>query len=82
MGAHAGTAFSTLDPAKVAGDLAEAIGEGIDNAAALIGLPPKPSVPAPVTLAAPATEAEKADMSPKVSLEQHADSNPTGDHRR
>jgi hypothetical protein len=60
--------FPTLDPAKVAGDLVEAIGEGIDNAAALIGLPPKPSVPAPVTLAAPATEAEKAAVSPEVTL--------------
>ena len=60
--------FPTLDPATVADDLVNAIGEGINNAAALIGLPSKPSLPAPVTLAAPATEAETADMSPEVNL--------------
>jgi len=38
-----------LDPATVAGDLVNAIGEGINNALALIGLPPPLSIPAPVT---------------------------------
>jgi hypothetical protein len=40
----------TLDPATVATDLVNAIGEGINNAAALIGSPPPLSIPA-----APAT---------------------------
>jgi hypothetical protein len=35
-----------LNPVTVAGDLVNAIGEGIDNAAALIGLPPLLSIPA------------------------------------
>ena len=56
-----------FDPEKVATDLAYAIGEGINNAAALIGSPPPLSIPAPVTLAAPATETAKADMSPQVT---------------
>ena len=38
-----------FDPEKVATDLADAIGEGINNAAALIGSPPPLSIPAPVT---------------------------------
>ena len=37
----------TLNPATVAGDLVNAIGEGINNAAALIGSPPPLSIPAP-----------------------------------
>jgi hypothetical protein len=57
----------TLDPAKVTADLINAIGEGINNALALVGLPPLLSIPAPVTLAAPATEPAKADMSPQVT---------------
>ena len=40
----------THDPATVAADLVNAIGEGINNAAALIGSPPPLSIPAaPVT---------------------------------
>ncbi len=39
----------TLNPATVAGDLVNAIGEGITNAAALIGSPPPLSIPTPVT---------------------------------
>jgi hypothetical protein len=57
----------TLDPGKVTADLVNAIGEGINNASALVGLPPLLSIPAPVTLAAPATETAKADMSPQVT---------------
>jgi hypothetical protein len=56
-----------LDPGKVATDLVNAIGEGINNAAALIGLPPLPGIPAPVTLAAPASETAKADISHPVT---------------
>jgi hypothetical protein len=57
----------SLNPATVATDLVSAIGEGINNAAALVGLPQLPSSPAPVTLTAPATESAKADMSPQVT---------------
>jgi PE-PPE domain len=56
-----------LDPAKVITDLVNAVGEGINNALALVGLPPLLSVPAPVTLAAPATETAKATISPQVT---------------
>jgi hypothetical protein len=52
-----------LDPAKAAGDLVNAIGEGINNAAKLFGLTAPPHDPAPVNLAAPATETVKAEMS-------------------
>ena len=38
-----------LNPVTVAADLVNAIGEGINNAAALIGSPPSLSIPAPVT---------------------------------
>ena len=66
---------TTLDPAKVATDLVNAIGEGIDNAAALIGSPAPLSTPAAVTAAtagpadaAPAaSEAGKSDDSPQVT---------------
>ena len=59
----------TLDSAKVATDLVNAVGEGIDNAAAAIGSPPPTTVPVAVTLAAPGTEAAAltaADTSPKA----------------
>ncbi|MGE5697993.1 MAG: PE-PPE domain-containing protein [Candidatus Sericytochromatia bacterium] len=39
----------TLDPGKVTADLVNAIGEGINNALALVGSPPLPSMPAPPT---------------------------------
>jgi hypothetical protein len=55
-----------LNPATVATDLVNAIGEGINNAAAPVGSPPLLSIPAPVTLAAPGTETAKADISPQV----------------
>jgi hypothetical protein len=57
----------TLNPGTVATDLVNAIGEGINNAAALIGSPPPLSIPAPVTLAAPATETARADISRQVT---------------
>src|SRR5215217_293518 len=56
-----------LDPSKVTADLVNAIGEGINNALALIGSPPPLSPPDPVTLAAPAIETAKADVSPLVT---------------
>ena len=68
-----------LDPATVAADLVDAIGEGINNAAALIGSPPLLSIPAPVTPAAPATEVAKTDISPEMTSADHADPNRTGD---
>jgi hypothetical protein len=55
-----------LDPVKLVADLVAAIGEGINNAVALVGSPSRLSIPAPVTLAAPATETAPADMSPQV----------------
>ena len=55
-----------LNPVTVATDLVEAIGEGINNAAALFGSPVPLRSPAPVTLAAPATETATADISPQV----------------
>jgi hypothetical protein len=55
-----------LDPVTLVTDLANAIGEGINNAAALIGAPPPLSISAPVTLAAPAIEAAEDDVSPQV----------------
>ncbi len=58
---------TTLDLATVATDLVNAIGEGIDNATALIGSPPLLSIPAPVTRAAPATETARADISHQVT---------------
>ena len=56
-----------LDPEKVITDLVNAIGEGINNASALVGSPSPLSIPAPVTLAAPDTETAKADISPQVT---------------
>ena len=80
-----------FDPVKLVADLVAAIGEGINNAAALIGVPPSHSIPAPVTLAAPVTETGKADMSPQVmssstptqtqqvTVDGNGDRNPAGD---
>ena len=55
-----------LHPATVAADLLAAIGEGINNAFALFGSPLPLRSPAPATLAAPATETAKPDISPQV----------------
>ncbi len=55
-----------LNPATVAGDLVKAVGEGITNAAALIGLPPPLSIPA-----APA-EITRADVSDQTTMRQQA----------
>ena len=56
-----------LNPATVAADLVNAIGEGINNAAALIGSPAPLSIPAPATSSAPATETATATSSPQVT---------------
>jgi hypothetical protein len=80
-----------LDPAKAATDLVASIGEGSNNALAVIGSPPLLSIPAPVTLAAPATETAKADISPQamstetptqteqMTVDGNDDRNPAGD---
>ena len=51
----------TLDPAKVTTDLVDAIGEGINNAATLIGAPAPLSIPA----------AQTADNTDGAAVEQH-----------
>jgi hypothetical protein len=56
-----------LDPAKVATDLVNAIGEGVNNALALVGVAPLSSIPAPVTLAAPVAQSGKTAISPQVT---------------
>jgi hypothetical protein len=61
--------FPTLNPGKVATDLVNAIGEGINNAAALIGLPPPLSIP---TAPAPADQdaaVEQVVSAPATALE-------------
>src|SRR6185369_7473573 len=59
-----------FNPVTVAADLLNAIGEGINNALALVGVPPLLSTPASVTLSAPATKTAKADISPQeMSIE-------------
>ena len=55
-----------LDPGKVITDLVLAIGEGINNALALVGLPPLLHATAPVALAAPPTKTATADISRQV----------------
>ncbi len=56
-----------FDPAKVAVDLVDAIGEGINNAAALFGSPSPLRSPAPATLASPGADAAKTDTSPQMA---------------
>jgi hypothetical protein len=62
----------TLDPAKVAIDLVNAIREGVQNAATLVGLPPLPSTPAPDTIAAPTIEPDHAETSDQVAFSSTA----------
>ena len=61
-----------FDPAKVAADLVDAIGEGINNAAALFGSPSPLSSPAPATLASPGADAAKTDTSPQMASRARA----------
>ena len=80
-----------FDPVKLVADLVAAIGEGINNAVALVDSPSRLSIPAPVTLAARATETAQADMSPQlmssntptqtqqVTVDGNGDRNPAGD---
>jgi hypothetical protein len=58
-----------LNPVTVTTDLVAAIGEGINNAAALVGSPPPLSIPAPFTRAAPATKTAKADISHQTATD-------------
>ncbi|MDA2894888.1 PE-PPE domain-containing protein [Mycolicibacterium sp. BiH015] len=53
--------FPRLDPAKVLTDLGAAIGEGFDNALAIVGLPPRRDTPAPTTEETQAIPAEVVD---------------------
>ena len=53
-----------LNPAKVVTDLVDAVGEGINNAAALIGLP------APLNIPAAAVETTTADVSDQTTMRQ------------
>jgi PE-PPE domain len=74
----------TFDPAEVGADLFDAIGEGINNAAALLGVPPKPSHSAPT---APATEissqltanSDTAAQIPQLAAEKVGDTSSLGD---
>ena len=59
-----------LDPAKLITDLGNAIGEGVTNAAALIGAPAALHIPAPATLATPADEAAGNHDSPQLRSTQ------------
>ena len=67
--------FPKLDRREVATDLINAIGEGINNARALVGAPPKQRVSRPVTTTTkpkdelPATEPAKADLLPMTPTE-------------
>jgi len=56
-----------LNPGKVTADLVAAVGEGINNAAALVGSPPSSSNAAPVTLAAPATQTDQVTSTVQTS---------------
>jgi hypothetical protein len=56
----------TLNPATVAADLVNAIGEGINNAAALIG------APAPLSIPAAPAETTTADVSDQTTTKQQA----------
>lgn len=65
--------IAPLDPGKVAADLVSAIGEGIDNAAALFR-PPTPSVPGPKAPAASPAKAVQAESIQETSIETGASS--------
>ena len=61
-----------LNPVTVAGDLVNAIGEGIDNAAALIGLPP-----APLGIPAARAEITTADDTDETAMRQQSQTDQT-----
>lgn len=56
-----------VDPAKVLNDLGDAIGEGFDNALALIGVPPLHGKPAPVTAEEPGMQGARTAGVPAVT---------------
>ena len=60
----------THDPATVAGDLVDAIGEGINNAAALIGAPAPLSSPAPAATADHGAAIEQVLSTPGTMLQR------------
>jgi hypothetical protein len=64
---------STLDPTKVVTDLVNAVGEGVDNAAALVGLPAALTGPTPARVAA----LRPVDATPKIVSGTAAKANPT-----
>jgi hypothetical protein len=71
---------TTLDPEKVVTDLVNAVGEGINNAAALIGLPPPLKIPGPDTSTVTALHSADADDGSGVgSPGKLADLNAVGD---
>ena len=59
-----------LDPAKVATDLINAVGEGITNAAALIGAPAPLRIPATPAIADPGPAVEQAVSAPGTTLKR------------
>ena len=69
-----------LNPVTVAGDLVNAIGEGIDNAAALIGLPPLPSIPAARAEITTADDTDETAMRQQAT-DTDADGNAAAGHR-
>jgi PE-PPE domain len=60
----------TLDPAKVTADLVNAIGEGITNAAALIGAPAPLSSPAPAVTADHGVAVQRDVSTPATTLQR------------
>ena len=70
-----------LDPAKAAGDVVTAIGEGM-TAPQAIRAGPSAARSRACHLAAPAAEVTEADVSPVVDAEHHVDANPADDPGR
>jgi hypothetical protein len=63
---------TTLDPAKVVADLVNALGEGVNNAAALVGSPAALTGPTPARVAA----LGPVDATPKIVSKTAAKANP------
>ena len=70
-----------LDPATVATDLVNAIGEGVNNAAALIGSPASLSIPAPAATADQDAAVEQVVSAPGTTLKRVAATWVTVSHR-
>ncbi|PRC47888.1 hypothetical protein C6A85_82640, partial [Mycobacterium sp. ITM-2017-0098] len=72
----------TLDPAQAIADLADAIGEGFDNALALVGLPPRVRSPEQAALVASTTEGVEPAVAPiDISEESTLTDMATESHR-